>query len=90
MTNIVWSNGNRDPWSAGGVTKNVTEWNHDGDWRTIALFIEKSAHHTDLRAPSEDDPQTLKDARNVERMHIQKWIDEYRAAMPTFKSDPQE
>lgn len=86
MTNIVWSNGSLDPWSAGGVTKNVPGWSKDGGktWATEAILIENSAHHTDLREPKDADPQTLKDARAKELAHIQKWIQEYAETRPTF------
>jgi len=93
MSNIVWSNGKIDPWSAGGVTLNATAWTEgkkNDDIKTVALFIDNSAHHTDLRTPKEADPETLKVARNIERMHIRKWIAEYYDAMPTFKADKEQ
>jgi len=80
MTNIVWSNGTLDPWSAGGVTKNVPGWKRGDDWATEAIFITGAAHHTDMRLPSDKDPQSLRDARDKERKHIAKWIAEYKAA----------
>lgn len=57
LSNIVMSNGELDPWTAGGLNKNVT-----ADGSGIALYIENGAHHLDLRLPTSEDPQTLIDA----------------------------
>ena len=53
-SNTIFSNGQFDPWRAGGLNKNVT-----ADGSGIALYIEGGAHHTDLRAPNDADPATL-------------------------------
>uniref|UniRef100_A0A8C5P4P8 Lysosomal Pro-X carboxypeptidase n=1 Tax=Jaculus jaculus TaxID=51337 RepID=A0A8C5P4P8_JACJA len=42
-TNIVFSNGDLDPWSGGGVTKDITD-------TLVAITIPQGAHHLDLRA----------------------------------------
>jgi len=70
-SNIIFSNGELDPWQAGGVTKKIND-------ETIALYIMDSAHHTDLRLPNVADPQTLTDARQTETEWIAKWIDQYQ------------
>jgi lysosomal Pro-X carboxypeptidase len=54
LTNIVFSNGELDPWRAGGLNSNVT-----ADGSGIALFIEGGAHHLDLRLPTDLDPDVL-------------------------------
>ena len=56
VSNIIFSNGELDPWHAGGVLENVSE-------ESIAIYIKDSAHHTDLRLPNEADPKTLTEAR---------------------------
>ena len=56
VSNIIFSNGELDPWHAGGVLENVSD-------QSIAIFIKDSAHHLDLRLPNAADPQTLTDAR---------------------------
>jgi hypothetical protein len=77
----VFSNGQRDPWAAGGVVQNVTAWNQpDGSMKCVTLFIKESGHHLDLRSPNKDDPAPVTEARNVEKMYIKKWIAEYEAA----------
>ena len=70
-SNIIFSNGELDPWHAGGVTKKIND-------QTIALRIENSAHHLDLRLPNDADPQTVTDARQTETEWIAKWIDQYQ------------
>lgn len=86
-SNIVFSNGLLDPWSAAGVfpggvppspggpqVLNVTE-----DGSVIALVIDLGAHHLDLFFSDENDPPCATAARAVEEAHIRKWIEQYRA-----------
>lgn len=56
ISNIIFSNGDIDPWHAGGVLVNVND-------QSVSLYIEGSAHHLDLREPNEADPATLTHAR---------------------------
>lgn len=74
MTNIIFSNGELDPWRAGGLNKNVT-----ADGSGIALYIEGGAHHLDLRSPNDLDPATVTQAREIEMTNIKKWIEEYQS-----------
>jgi len=69
-SNIIFSNGKLDPWSAGGVLKSLSP-------TLIAIVIEEGAHHLDLRTPTPLDPQSVIDARVLEREIIQQWIQEY-------------
>ena len=69
-SNIIFSNGSIDPWFAGSIVSNVSD-------SCIAFTMEKAAHHLDLKLPHENDPQSVVDGRNIERMWIKKWIDEY-------------
>lgn len=73
-TNAIYSNGELDPWRAGGLNKNVT-----ADGSGIALYIEAGAHHLDLRPPNDEDPATVTNARNVEMANIKAWIAEYQS-----------
>ena len=69
-TNIVFANGDLDPWHGGGVNKNITA-------NTIALYIKDSAHHLDLREPNPADPPSVTSARATEAAYIRKWIQEH-------------
>lgn len=77
-SNIIFSNGELDPWQAGGVVEDVSK-------DTIAIYIEGSAHHLDLRLPNEADPATLTAARQTETEYIAKWIDQYQGSDFTSK-----
>ncbi|CAI2367314.1 unnamed protein product [Moneuplotes crassus] len=70
-SNIVFANGNIDPWNAGSITIPVSK-------DTVTINIENSAHHLELRDPNPLDPQSVVDARNVEREQITKWLAQFR------------
>ncbi|KQK16822.1 lysosomal Pro-X carboxypeptidase [Brachypodium distachyon] len=69
-SNIIFSNGMRDPWSRGGVLKNISS-------SIIALVTEKGAHHLDFRTATKDDPDWVIEQRRQEVEIIQGWIDQY-------------
>ncbi|XP_070532339.1 dipeptidyl peptidase 2-like [Ptychodera flava] len=66
-SNIVFSNGNLDPWRRGGVTESVSE-------SLVAILIEGGAHHLDLRSSNPADPPSVVQARAKEVQYIQQWI----------------
>jgi len=70
-SNIVFSNGQFDPWQAGGVTFDVSK-------DTTPIYIEEGAHHLDLRGPNPADPPSIVLARKHETEHVAKWIDQYQ------------
>ncbi|XP_042543628.1 lysosomal Pro-X carboxypeptidase isoform X1 [Dipodomys spectabilis] len=72
-TNIVFSNGNLDPWSGGGVTKNISD-------TLVAIFIKDAAHHLDLRANHAQDPESVLQARLWEVSYMKQWIREFHRA----------
>ena len=74
-TNIVFSNGLYDPWSSGGVLKDVGP-------SVKAVIIPEGAHHLDLMFSNEQDPQSVKDARRIEVDNIRKWISESQERNP--------
>ncbi|KAK1288777.1 putative serine protease EDA2 [Acorus calamus] len=71
-SNIIFSNGMKDPWSRGGVLKNISS-------SIVALVTEQGAHHLDFRFATKDDPEWLTQQRKREIEIIKKWIDEYYA-----------
>ncbi|KAH9654451.1 alpha/beta-Hydrolases superfamily protein [Citrus sinensis] len=66
-SNIIFSNGMQDPWSRGGVLKNISA-------SIIALVTKKGAHHVDFRSKTKDDPDWLVELRRQEVEIIQKWV----------------
>ena len=72
-SNIVFSNGAYDPWSAGGVTTNVSD-------TAVAVVIEEGGHHPDLMFSDARDPESVKAARRLELEHIKRWVDERKQA----------
>ncbi|KAK2505776.1 hypothetical protein MC885_019183 [Smutsia gigantea] len=73
-TNIIFSNGELDPWSGGGVTKDITD-------TLVAVTIPDGAHHLDLRASNAFDPTTVLVARSFEVRHMKQWIRDFYASL---------
>ena len=69
VTNIVWSQGEYDPWRGGGVQESL------GD-SLIAFVIPESAHHLDLFFSDPNDTEELVAARRREVNEIRRWIEE--------------
>ncbi|VDK78527.1 unnamed protein product [Litomosoides sigmodontis] len=68
-TNIVFSNGYLDPWSAGGwsLKSEVTG-------PLISIIIKDGAHHYDLRGKHQLDTNSVKEARRLEKLSIKHWL----------------
>jgi lysosomal Pro-X carboxypeptidase len=73
-SNIIFSNGLRDPWSAGGVLETLSP-------TLVAIQIPNACHHEDLRATGHNDPPELTAARKQEIEIIKGWIREYYDAL---------
>ena len=68
-TNIVWSQGEYDPWRGGGVQESLSD-------SLIAFVIPESAHHLDLFFSDPNDTVELVAARRREVNEIRRWIEE--------------
>ncbi|KGN60732.1 lysosomal Pro-X carboxypeptidase [Cucumis sativus] len=77
-SNIIFSNGMQDPWSRGGVLRNIST-------SIVALVTEKGAHHVDFRSATKDDPDWLVEQRRQEVEIIHQWINEHYADMKQDK-----
>jgi len=73
-SNIIFSNGDLDPWHAGGVKEDVMPNNP-------IIWIEKSGHHLDLRLPNVLDPPAVTAARVQEEKWLKTWIEDYQGNM---------
>lgn len=69
-SNIIFSNGLRDPWSAGGVLETLSD-------TLVSIKIPGACHHEDLRAQGSNDPKPLLEARKQEVEIIKRWLEEY-------------
>ncbi|KAI3683579.1 hypothetical protein L1987_84087 [Smallanthus sonchifolius] len=71
-SNIIFSNGLRDPYSSGGVLQNISD-------SVVALYTEEGHHCLDLSAPNDTaDPDWLKAQRNAEIHTIEGWLSKYK------------
>ncbi|CAA3021272.1 lysosomal Pro-X carboxypeptidase-like [Olea europaea subsp. europaea] len=69
-SNIIFFNGLRDPWSGGGVLKDISK-------SIIAIVAKEGAHHVDLRFSTDEDPKWLREVRRREVHIISKWLSQY-------------
>lgn len=74
--NIIFTNGNLDPWRAGGLLHPIP-----GNDEIEVRVIEGGAHHLELREPNDQyDPDDVKEVRKDIEELIVRWIAEYKAA----------
>jgi len=66
---IIFSNGELDPWRAGGVLTNYSD-------SLVAIVIPGAAHHLDLRGSNPEDPLSVTLARQQETALIRNWLQE--------------
>ncbi|XP_028071371.1 lysosomal Pro-X carboxypeptidase-like isoform X2 [Camellia sinensis] len=71
-SNIIFSNGLRDPYSCAGVLQDISE-------SVVAVYTVNGSHCLDILPTDKSDPQWLTDQRNTEVRIIQGWIDQYYA-----------
>lgn len=63
-----------DPWSGGGVLRTPND-------KIIVIIIPEAAHHLDLRAANANDPGSIRQARNMEKRAIRKWLRDVNIAV---------
>lgn len=68
-SNIIFSNGLKDPWHVGGILKSLSP-------SLPALIVKSGAHHLDLRGSHKDDPADVIRVRREELRLLRKWISE--------------
>nr|XP_033818168.1 dipeptidyl peptidase 2 [Geotrypetes seraphini] len=66
-SNIIFSNGDLDPWASGGVKSNLTS-------SLIGIYIKCAGHQLDLRGANEADPECIAAARREEADIIATWV----------------
>jgi len=67
VTNLVFSNGDLDPWRGGGVMSTQND-------QVTLLLVTGGAHHLDLRSQNPADPQSVISIRQQEVDMIHQWI----------------
>ncbi|KAM8865788.1 dipeptidyl peptidase 2 [Synchiropus picturatus] len=67
-SNIIFSNGDLDPWANGGVRKSLSS-------SLVAINIPDGAHHLDLRGSNDADPVSVITARRMESKLIARWVE---------------
>ena len=76
-SHVFFSNGDLDPWSSGGIT-----WvNSSAPIDSVSFMIHNGAHHLDLMFAHPDDPPSVREARNLEREYMRRWIASWRQAV---------
>ncbi|KAF3976341.1 hypothetical protein CMV_000472 [Castanea mollissima] len=77
-SNIIFSNGLRDPYSSGGVLENISE-------NILAVTTINGSHCLDILLAKPSDPQWLVMQRNTEIKIIEQWISKYHDDLLAFK-----
>ena len=72
-SNIVFTNGARDPWSVGGVNASLSA-------SVVALWVPEGAHHLDLFFSRREDPPSVRVVRAEQARRMASWVAEARAA----------
>ncbi|MED6143828.1 hypothetical protein PIB30_009639 [Stylosanthes scabra] len=69
-SNIIFSNGLRDPYSIGGVLNNISD-------SIVAISTVNGSHCLDILNPNETDPKWLVEQRKKETEIMKRWITQY-------------
>ncbi|KAM6550118.1 hypothetical protein CsatB_021794 [Cannabis sativa] len=77
-SNIIFSNGLRDPYSSGGVLENISD-------SILAIKTTNGSHCLDILGRKSSDPDWLVEQRKIEINIITKWITQYYADLTSLK-----
>lgn len=77
-SNIIFSNGLRDPYSSGGVLNNISD-------SIVAVSAVNGSHCLDIQRASPGDPHWLVMQRKIELKIIEGWISKYYTDLLEFK-----
>ncbi|EXB81591.1 Lysosomal Pro-X carboxypeptidase [Morus notabilis] len=80
-SNIIFSNGLRDPYSSGGVLENISK-------SVVAVTTTKGSHCLDILQAKETDPDWLVKQRKVEVNIIKRWIAQYYFDLEVLRKIP--
>ncbi|XP_006573176.1 lysosomal Pro-X carboxypeptidase-like isoform X2 [Glycine soja] len=80
-SNIIFSNGLRDPYSIGGVLDNISD-------SIVAVHTVNGSHCLDLLRANQSDPGWLVEQRKKEVKIIKRWITQYYADLDALKDKP--
>ena len=72
-TNIVFANGDYDPWHSGGILHNVSD-------TVRSYIIPEGAHHLDLLFTTQSDPPLVQWVRSEEMRHVRMCLDALKAS----------
>ncbi|XP_019150367.1 PREDICTED: lysosomal Pro-X carboxypeptidase-like [Ipomoea nil] len=77
-SNIIFSNGLRDPYSSAGVLEDISD-------TVLAVYTRNGSHCLDIYGASKTDPDWLTEQRKKEVEIIQSWITKYYVELEALK-----
>ena len=72
LRNVVFTDGDKDPWRVGGVPGDARALSRDGS--VVHVLIADAAHHQDLLASDPADSPGVVAARVLEFEHVSRWV----------------
>ena len=77
VTNVIFTNGMRDPWAPGGVLYTLSP-------DLISINISHACHHEDLRATGDNDSPQLTSVRREVSAIFEVWLKQYYRKLEIF------